>query len=122
MEEKEWLTQAEADFKTATNSLASKDYYASAFWSQQAIEKCLKAIIIKKSKELIKIHDLILLGKKANLPTDLLNKINLLSGVYIETRYGIIQGQIPSKKFKEKDVSEFLSISKEVLEWSRKKI
>lgn len=122
MEEKEWLMQAEADFKTAANSLASKDYYASAFWCQQTIEKCLKAIIIKESKELIKIHDLVLLGKKAKLPSDLLNKINILSGVYIETRYGMIQGKIPSEKFKEKDVSEFLKISKEVLEWSRKMI
>jgi len=123
MEEKDWFDQAEADFRTANNSFLSKDYYASVFWSQQSIEKCLKAIIIKESKKLVKIHDVILLGKMANLPLDLLNKIKLLSGVYVETRYGISgAGTLPFKKFKEKDASEFLNISKEVLEWSRKKI
>ena len=51
MEEKDWFDQAEADFRTANNSFLSKDYYASVFWSQQSIEKCLKAIIIKEKQD-----------------------------------------------------------------------
>ena len=63
-----------------------------------------------------------ILGKNAKLPKELLNKLRSFSGVYTETRYGIIGDKIPAMKFKEKDASEFLNISKEVIEWSKKKI
>lgn len=119
-ESRSWLMQAEADFRTAENSLKSKDYYASVFWSQQSIEKCLKAVIINKKGELVKIHDLVILGRRIPLPSDLSNKIKSISGAYIETRYGIIGDEIPAKKFKEEDALEFLKIAKEVLEWVKK--
>lgn len=119
-ESKSWLMQAEADFRTAENSLKSKDYYASVFWSQQSIEKCLKAVIIHKEGELVKIHDLVILGRRIPLPSDLSGKIKSVSGAYIETRYGIIGDEIPSKKFKENDALEFIKIAREVLEWVKK--
>ena len=118
---KNWLKQAEADIKTAENSLKSKDYYASAFWSQQATEKIIKSLLIKKKNRLIKIHDLVVLGRMAELPADLLEKVKLLSGIYTESRYGIIEDKIPAEKFKEKDASEFLNIAHEVLKWVGKK-
>ena len=122
MEYNDWFLQAEIDLRTASNSLLSKDYYASAFWSQQAIEKCLKAVVMKESKALIKVHDLVMLGRKAKLPEDLLSKLKLFGGVYTETRYGVIDEKIPAQKFTEKDASEFLTVAKEVLRWSKKKI
>ena len=118
---KNWLKQAEADIKTAENSLKSKDYYASAFWSQQATEKIIKSLLIKKKNRLIKIHDLVVLGRMAELPADLLEKVKLLSGIYTESRYGIIEDKIPAEKFKKKDASEFLNIAHEVLKWVGKK-
>jgi len=119
-ESKMWLKQAEADLKTARNSLKSKDYYASAFWCQQSTEKCLKAVIIKKDRILVKIHDLVILGRKAGIPEDLLLKCEKLSKVYIESRYGMLDSEIPAKKFTMKNVSDFLKISKEVLKWAKK--
>ncbi len=41
-----WLKQAEVDLKTTKNSFKSEDYYAAAFWCQQAVEKALKYIIL----------------------------------------------------------------------------
>ena len=120
-ESKNWLMQAEADLKAAKNSLKSKDYHASVFWSQQAVEKCLKGLIIEKEGELIKIHDLVILGKRAGLPLELISKCEKLSKVYIESRYGVLD-EIPAKKFNKNNAGEFLSISEEVLEWCRKKI
>lgn len=119
-ESKNWFMQAEADFRTAKNSLKSKDYYASVFWSQQSIEKCLKAVIIDKKGELVKIHDLVVLGRRIPIPPDLSTKIKSISGAYIETRYGITGDEIPAKKFKENDALEFIKIAKEVLEWVKK--
>lgn len=117
-----WIEQAKADLKSAENSFKSKDYYASVFWAQQSVEKVLKAVLIKKTKKLVKIHDLILLGKMAELPEELLNKIKFLSGVYTESRYDIIGEEIPANKFKEQDSIEALNLGKEVLKWLEKEI
>lgn len=84
-ESKNWIMQAEADLNAAENSLKSKDYHASVFWSQQAAEKGLKGVIIEKENELVKIHDLVNLGKKTGLPEDLLIKCEKLSKVYIDS-------------------------------------
>ena len=119
-ESEKWHLQAEADLRAARNSLKSKDY-ASVFWSQQAVEKCLKGIIIKKEGELIKIHDLSVLGKKVQLPYEFMVKCEKLSKVYIESRYGILD-EIPAQKFNKEDAEAFLLISEEVLEWCKKKI
>ncbi|PMP95257.1 MAG: hypothetical protein C0169_05555 [Thermodesulfobacterium geofontis] len=40
-----WLDQAEADVKTARDCLEDGNYYASAFFSQQATEKALKGFL-----------------------------------------------------------------------------
>jgi|SRR3989344_1632843 len=123
MEESEnWLKQAEADLRTSENSLKSQDFYASVFWSQQSAEKALKSFIINNEGKLIKIHDLVILGRRARLPEDLLLKCEKLSLAYTNTRYGISENEIPSKKFKENDAVNFLNIAKEVLEWLKKKI
>ena len=115
-----WLRQAEADLKTSQNSLNSRDYYASVFWSQQTVEKCLKAIIIEKKGKLIKIHDLIMLGRMVNLPEVLLKKCEILSKVYTESRYGLLDDEIPAEKFDENDALEFVNIAKEILKWVKK--
>ncbi len=116
-----WFEQANADIKTAKNSLESGDYYASAFWSQQSVEKILKGFIIKKEERLIKIHDLVILGRKVGLPTNLLDKCERLSKMYLESRYGIIDG-IPSKKFTKIDAANFLSMAEEIIGWVKEKI
>lgn len=116
-----WIMQAEADLKAAENSLKSKDYHASVFWSQQAAEKCLKGLIIKKNGELIKIHDLAALGKRVGMPLELIKRSEKLSNVYIESRYGILD-EIPFQNFSREDSEQFLLISKEVLKWVKKMI
>ena len=117
-----WLKQARADLKTARNSLKSKDYYASVFWSQQTAEKSLKAVIIEKSGELIKIHDLVILGRKASIPNSLLTDCEKLSKIYIDSRYGVIDNEIPAEKFGKKEANEFFRIARRILKWCEKEI
>ena len=45
-----WWKQAQRDLISANNSLNAKDFYLSAFMSQQAVEKALKAVLIKEKK------------------------------------------------------------------------
>ena len=47
-EEMNWFKQAERDIKSAENSLISRDYYVASFLCEQAIEKALKALYLKK--------------------------------------------------------------------------
>ena len=112
-----WLRQAEADSRTAKHSFESEDYYAAAFWCQQTVEKALKYVILTKGKEIIRTHDVIYLGKKAEIPDALLEKIKPLLAVAIESRYGDILEKMPFEKFTQGNTESFIIIANEVLKW-----
>ena len=82
-----WWKQAKADLETAEFNADGKRFEAAAFFSQQAVEKGLKALYIKKFGELLKTHDLVLLGKKVGLPTELLELCKSITPAYIYTRH-----------------------------------
>lgn len=119
---KNWLKQAEADLMSAENSLNSKDFYVSAFLSQQSVEKALKALIIKEKGELLKTHNVSKLAKIIEVPEEFLTKISLLEPVYNETRYPDVASKVPSEEFEESDAINFLNTAMEILEWVEKKI
>ncbi len=112
-----WLKQAEADLRTAKHSFESGDYYAAAFWCQQTVEKALKYVVLTKGKEIIRTHDVIYLGKKAEMPDDLLEKIKPLLAVAIESRYGDILEEMPFEKFNQENTESFMTIANEALKW-----
>ena len=114
-----WLKQAEADLKTAKHSFKSEDYYAAAFWCQQAVEKALKYVILTNGKEIIRTHDVLFLGKKAELPKILLEKIKPLLAIAIESRYGDIFDEMPFEKFNSDNTKSFIIIAAEVLKWTQ---
>lgn len=117
-----WWKQAKADFHSAENMFNSGDYYFSAFACQQAVEKGLKALMLKEKSELIKTRNILKIAKLLDLPKELLIKISNLEPVYQETRYPDVSSKIPAEEFEKKDADEFLSIAKEVMEWIKKKI
>lgn len=117
-----WWKQAERDIVSAENSLKARDFYVSAFMSQQAIEKALKALFIQEKQELIKTHSVSKIGKLLNLPAEILIKISSLEDVYQETRYPDISAKIPAEEFEEQDAIELLNNAGEVLEWISKKM
>lgn len=121
-EVKNWIKQARADFRSAENSLNSKDYYLSAFMSQQAAEKSLKALYIQNNQELLKTHSVSKLGKMNRVPESILNRLGLLDPIYTETRYPDISSRIPSEEFDENDAKEIFNLSQEVLEWVEKRL
>ena len=57
-EVKRWLDKAKEDLEKAEVLLKSEHYDGAAFFSQQSAEKALKAIIIKRTNNFPKIHDL----------------------------------------------------------------
>lgn len=60
-----WLEQAEADFKTAKDCLEDANYYASAFFSQQAAEKVLKGFLYSRGFRALITHSILDLLKKS---------------------------------------------------------
>ena len=121
-EVKRWIRLSSDDLNSAQVNFDNKQYYVCAFLCQQSVEKALKAFLIKNTNKLIKIHDLVILGEKTNLPKNLLEKCDKLSGVYLDTRYGDLEGKPPSEKFDKNISAEFLNTAKEVLQWLKKNI
>ncbi len=118
-ESNNWLKQAEADLRSSENSLKSRDYYLSAFMSQQAVEKGLKAVYIEKKRSLLKTHSISALAKELMLPSNLLNKISDLETVYQETRYPDVSKKIPAEEYGENDATDLLNVAMEVMIWIR---
>lgn len=113
-----WWKQAQADLKSARHSLQAGDFYVASFLAQQAVEKGLKALLIRQGKGLVKIHNLVLLAQEGALPTELIKKCDALNVVYIETRYPIRE-VTPSETFTRPMARTDIKIAREVLRWVR---
>lgn len=119
-EAKRWLLLAKDDLESAEKNLDIGIYYVCVFLCQQSAEKALKGVIINNSGTLIKIHDLITLGKKANLPEELLDSCEKINGIYTDVRYGDTSEKLPKEKFTKGIAEEFLKETKEIVSWVEK--
>jgi HEPN domain-containing protein len=86
----QWVERAQYDLDTADAMFKAGRYLYVLFCCQQAVEKALKAVIVKRTGELPpRIHNLLRLAETAGIGSsekqiDLLTK---LSGYYIKSRY-----------------------------------
>ena len=62
-ETKNWIDSANKDLKKARDNFNIGNYDITSFLCQQAVEKALKSILIQRTNEFPKIHDLVRLGK-----------------------------------------------------------
>jgi HEPN domain-containing protein len=60
-----WLDQAQADAKTARDCLEDGNFYATAFFSQQAAEKALKALLYAQGYRALITHSVVELLEEA---------------------------------------------------------
>ena len=60
-----WLDQAEADLKTAQDCAEDGNYYASAFFAQQAAEKALKGFLYSRGYRALITHSVVELLEEA---------------------------------------------------------
>ena len=117
-EVKKWFDKAKKDLNSAKYNFKGKKYDVSAFLCQQSAEKALKALSLKKTGKIRKIHDLVELGKNVDLPSDLLDHAKELTLAYIYTRYPDVE---EVKNF-DKIVKKFLGVSEDILKWVRKQL
>ena len=82
-----WLARAKLDLQTARYLLDGEYYQDAVFHAQQAVEKALKAVYLKKNNELIKTHELVFLAKKVGAPEEILNLCEALNPFFVQARY-----------------------------------
>ncbi len=94
----DWLRVAEKDWTRAVKRLEEGDYEDAAFRLQQALEKYLKAFLLRQGWELEKTHDTRrLLLEAGNYEVELNNFENLCARVeqyYLEDRYPFASHEI----------------------------
>ncbi|MGK0209617.1 MAG: HEPN domain-containing protein [Patescibacteria group bacterium] len=118
-----WWKQAQRDLLTAENSLKSKDFYQTAFMSQQASEKALKAYLMLTTKESIfNTHSLVFLGRKAKLPLKLLDRLRQLAPEYTISRYPDVAESLPYDNYSAEIALDRLNRAKELFTWLDKRM
>ena len=122
-ETENWWKQSEDDLEKAKLLFKGKKYDGVAFYSQQACEKGMKALILfnNKDKDIIG-HSLIHLAERANLPLSFKSGLRKLSPHYFLSRYPDASEDLPYELYDEKLVTEFLKITDEVLGWIKKQL
>lgn len=110
-----WCEKAEYDIKTAKVMLDTGRYNYVPFMLQQAIEKMLKAIYVKKCDKIpVRSHNLIYLAKKISLnfeDTETPELFKRLTSYYVRIRYDT------SYNINERDAKELYNRGLEVYEW-----
>ena len=102
------------DLETAKAMLQTGRLIYAVFMCQQSLEKCLKALLTFRDKEILPIHNLRRLAEMASIISELdepaLIKIDFLSGYYINARYKEDLRQL-SKGISEQIAGDFIQFS-----------
>ncbi|MBW1698466.1 MAG: HEPN domain-containing protein [Deltaproteobacteria bacterium] len=115
---KEWIALAREDLKQAKYLFDGGFYRGACFDAQQAVEKAIKAELIKRGWELEKIHNirrLLYLLKEHNLSIKCDDDdIDFMDSIY-RGRYPAEEGLLPLKIPVREDASRAISIAEDIL-------
>ena len=121
-----WLKSAKDDLLTINEIIGNNQLtHVVAYHSQQAIEKCLKAIIEAIGEEVPRIHNLITLKGiidkhvKLDIKIDTLAEINEL---YVDSRYPTDLGYLPDGKPSIDDAIAFRKSAEDVYRQVRREL
>lgn len=115
-----WLERVFYDLDTAKAMVQTGRLIYAIFMCQQAIEKCFKALLSYKDKEIIPIHNLRRLAELSGLIDELdeekLMKLDFLSSYYINARYKEDLQQL-SRGITDKTAQDFIYFSEGLVSW-----
>jgi HEPN domain-containing protein len=120
---KDWINQADRDFKVAQELMIIESFEWSCFVSQQAAEKAVKAVFQKLNAVAWghSIFDLLrTLSKKVTVDEELLYCARNLDKYYVPTRYpnGFESGS-PYEYFSRKDAEDAIFYSRRIVEFCK---
>jgi HEPN domain-containing protein len=117
---KKWVERVDYDVETAEAMHNAGRYVYSVFMCQQAIEKCLKALIAYSEGEILPVHNLRRLAEMANVVADLseeqLVKLDFFSQYYINARYKEDIAEL-SKGITQDVSRSLIDFSKDTIRW-----
>jgi HEPN domain-containing protein len=120
-----WLERVTYDMDTAKAMLKTKRYIYVVFMCQQALEKCLKAMLLYKGKEIASIHNLRRLSELGEVLGELdeskLIKLDFLSHYYINARYKEDLQEL-SQGINRKIARDYLQFAEETITWLSQKM
>jgi HEPN domain-containing protein len=116
-EAQNWLDQAADDFDGAEFNFQGKRYSIASFLCQQAVEKALKALLIEKTGNFPRIHDLTRLARLLEAPKDIVTRCSRITPAYTTSRY-----PDAPKQYSKEDCEKLLGDSKVVLKWIEEKL
>jgi HEPN domain-containing protein len=115
-----WLDRVSYDLDTAKAMLQTGRLIYAIFMCQQSLEKCFKAFLAYKDKEILPVHNLRRLAEEASVIQELedstLMKLDYLSSYYINARYKEDLEQL-SRGITESLVSDFINFSEGMITW-----
>ena len=120
---KYWKYHADYDLKTAEALFKSKRYPYCLFMCHLAMEKALKALVVKATGQHAPYtHDLVRLAKLSGVGPDekQLNYLEKINEFNIEARYPEWQKEF-YKKATKKYIEKYLKITKDIYLWLEKK-
>ena len=114
-----WFEFARTDLRVAELALDAGLFSQVCFHAHQAVEKLLKGFILSRGKRVPRTHSLLDLGRLAQelgFPRELRDKIRILDGYYLPTRY---PDAIPNLSHlpQREEAEEALSLAKRVGNW-----
>ncbi len=114
-----WWRQALADLDTAKRTAEVSVHYAASWFSQQAVEKGLKAIYIEQRGVLApRTHDLEYLGLQVNVPQHTAADLALLNPTFDLVRYPEpVGGQAPVDMVTLELATEHIAAAERVMTW-----
>jgi HEPN domain-containing protein len=122
-----WLRQAESDLRKARNDLKTGDWDSAAFWSQQAAEKALKALLLEagviyRGHDLLGIAEAIERELGVRVDEDIKGYLRELTIHYTVARYPNAANAIPSELYDESKARTLVSMAERVVGWVKERL
>ncbi len=124
----DWLREAEDDLAAAEDLLKLGRYSKACFFAQQAAEKALKALLMRKAGVFAHTHSVVELLRLAQdhgipVPEALGQAAERLDRLYVPTRYpNVWPSGAPFEHYSEEDAREAVKHAREVLAFARGEI
>ena len=121
----DWLDEAEDDLATATDLLRLGRFSKACYFAQQAAEKALKALLIKRLNRYVHTHsvrELLEFVREGGISVgeDLLRVGDMLDRYYVPTRYpNAWPSGAPHRHYTENDAREAIEYASKVMDFVR---
>lgn len=113
---KDWLEEAREDLRLARELGRAEGYARACFLCQQAVEKALKALVLKRKNVLVKSHSLHRLSSIAGVLKELGQLIGDLEADYTSSRYVDLSGKLTREMYDKAKFEERAKSAKTAVE------